>query len=308
VITANQNTTADSEAAYVTDTMNIGPQLDMIAGVRVDRFATAYNQLSLTTGARLQLSHADVVASPRAALVYKPTPIQSFYVSYGTSFDPSAEALTLTSKLANLGPVKATTYEAGSKTSLMDGKLLLTGAVFHTEVDNAQINDPENPSLTVLQGNETVQGIELGASGHITAKLKITAGYTYLDGKTSGAMGNPVVRYANSPIPNLAPNAANLWAEYRVTDPWEVAVGANYLDRRAANTAAPGIVANYAPSYVVWSAMTSYRVNARLSLQLNLINVFNAVYYDNVYYTSAAENHAIPGAGRTLKLTARASF
>jgi catecholate siderophore receptor len=309
VITANQNTTADSEAAYVTDTMTIGPQIDLIAGVRVDRFAAAYNQLTLTSGASLQLSHVDVVASPRAALVYKPTPIQSFYVSYGTSFDPSAEALTLTSKLANLGPVKATTYEAGSKTSLMDGKLLLTGAVFHTEVDNAQINDPENPSLTVLQGNETVQGVELGASGHITAKLKITAGYTYLDGKTSGDMGaNPVIRYANSPIPNVAPNAANLWAEYRVTDPWEVALGANYLDRRAANTVAPGIAANFVPSYVVWSAMTSYRVNARLSLQLNLINVFNAAYYDNVYYTSASENHAIPGAGRTLKLTARASF
>jgi catecholate siderophore receptor len=243
------------------------------------------------------------------ALVYKPTPTQSFYVSYGTSFDPSAEALTLTSKLANLGPVKAVTYEAGSKTSLLDGKLLLTGAVFHTEVDNAQINDPENPSVTVLQGVETVQGLELGASGHITAKLKITAGYTYLDGKTSGAMGtNPVVAYSNSPIPNVAPNAANLWAEYRVTDPWEVGLGMNYLDRRAANTAAPGVAVGFAPSYVVWSAMTSYRVNDRLSLQLNLINVFDAVYYDNVYYTSLSENHVIPGAGRTLKLAARASF
>ena len=41
--------------------------------------------------------------------------------------------------------MKATTYEVGSKTSVLDGGLLLTGAVFHTEVDNAQINDPDNP-------------------------------------------------------------------------------------------------------------------------------------------------------------------
>lgn len=309
VIKATQDTTADSEAAYVTDTIKIGPQFDLIAGVRLDRFAAYYRQVTVASGAVLNLSHVDVVPSPRVALVYKPTPIQSFYLSYGTSFDPSAEALTLTTKLANLGPVKATTYEAGSKTSLLDGKLLLTGAIFHTEVDNAQVNDPENPGLTVLQGNETVQGIELGATGHLTSRWEITAGYTYLDGKTSGDMGSaPVIQYSNSPMPNVAPNAVNIWTEYQLTDPWEVGLGANYLDRRAANTSAPGTPAVYVPSYVVWSAMTSYRVNDRLKLQLNLNNIFNAVYYDSVYYTSATENHVIPGAGRTLKLTARASF
>ena len=61
----------------------------------------------------LNLQRVDVVPSPHVALVYKPAPWQSFYVSYGTSFDPSAEALALTAKTANLGPqVKGTTYEA----------------------------------------------------------------------------------------------------------------------------------------------------------------------------------------------------
>jgi catecholate siderophore receptor len=244
--------------------------------------------------------------------VFKPTPTQSFYLSYGTSFDPSAEALTLTSATANLGPVKATTYEAGAKGSWLNGGLLLTGAIFHTEVDNAQINDPDNPGLTALQGNERVQGFELGATGHIGPKLEINAGYTYLDGVTSGnaATGGA---YSGVAIPNLARNSANVWAEYEVTDAFEVGLGVNYLDRRAANIdvpiAKPGIP-NLAtiPSYVVWSAMTSYRVNDRLTLQMNVINLFNAYYFDSVYYTSASENHVIPGAGRTVKFTARASF
>lgn len=308
-VTATQDTTADSEAGYVTDTVNIGSHLDLIAGVRVDRFAAAYDQVTLKTGALLKLGHTDVVASPRVALVFKPASWQSFYVSYGTSFDPSAEALTLTSKLANLGPVKATTYEGGSKTSLLDGGLLVTGAIFHTEVDNAQINDPENPALTVLQGNERVQGFELGATGHIGPKLEITAGYTYLDGVTSGTAGtNPVVGYSNVLIPNLARNSANVWAEYYLTNPWEVGLGVNYLDRRVANVVSPGTSAAFVPSYVVWSAMTSYKINDKLSVQVNLINLFNAFYYDNVYYTSASENHTIPGAGRTARFTLRASF
>jgi catecholate siderophore receptor len=308
-VTSTQDTVANSEAAYVTDTIGVGSHLDLIAGVRVDRFEANYVQTTLSTGAVLNLSHTDVVASPRVAVVFKPTRWESLYLSYGTSFDPSAEALTLTSKLANLGPVKATTYEGGSKTSVLDGRLLLTAAVFHTEVDNAQINDPDNPGLTVLQGNQTVQGFELGATGHLGPNLQITAGYTYLDGKTSGNIGsNPVVSYSNVAIPNVARNAVNVWAEYHVTRPWEVGAGLNYLDRRLANIVTPGVTPAIAPSYVVWSAMTSYRINPRLKLQLNVINLFDTVYYDNIYYTSAAENHVIPGAGRTVKLTVRANF
>jgi catecholate siderophore receptor len=189
------------------------------------------------------------------------------------------------------------------------GGLLVTGAAFHTEVDNAQINDPDNPGLTVLQGNQTVQGFELGATGHITSKLEITAGYTYLDGKASGDTGSdPVIRYTNALIPNVARNAANLWLEYDVADPWEVGVGLNYLDHRLGNIVTPGVTPAVVPSYTVVSAMTSYRVNDRLSVQLNLINLANTLYYDNIYYTSASENHVIPGAGRTFKVTLRASF
>jgi catecholate siderophore receptor len=308
-VSKTQVTDADSEGAYVTDTMNVGRHVDLIAGVRLDRFAAVYNQTTLSSGAVLHLSHVDVVPSPRLALVFKPTPWESLYLSYGTSFDPSAEALTLTTKTADLGPVKATTYEAGSKTSLFGGGLLLTGAVFHTEVDNAQVNDPENPTLTVLQGVETVQGFELGATGHVGEKLEITAGYTYLDGKTSGDMGSsPVVKYRNVLIPNLARNAANVWAEYDITEPWEVGLGLNYLDRRVGNIVTAGATPAVVPSYVVWSAMTAYRVNDRLTLQLNVINLFDAFYYDNIYYTSTAENHVIPGAGRTVRFTVRTSF
>lgn len=301
-----QVTDADSEAGYVTDTMNLGHYVDLIAGVRVDRFAAGYKQTTLSTGAVLHLNHTDVAPSPRVALVFKPLSWESVYVSYGTSFDPSAEALTLTSKTSNLGPVKATTYEAGSKTSLLGGGVLLTGAIFHTEVDNAQVNDPENPSLTVLQGNERVQGVELGATGHIGPKFEITAGYTYLDGRASGNVSG--LKYSNDLMTNVAHNAANVWAEYHITRPWEVGLGVNYLDRRIGDIVTTSSPPVWVPSYVVWSAMTSYKINDRIKVQVNVINLFNKYYYDNIYYTSASENHVIPGAGRTAKLTIRAAF
>jgi outer membrane receptor protein involved in Fe transport len=54
---------------------------------------------------------------------------------------------------------------------------------------------------------------------------------------------------------------------------------------------------------VVWNALVSYEASPRLKVQLNAYNLFNKVYYDGLYYTSAAENHAIPGAGRSVALT-----
>ncbi len=50
--------------------------------------------------------------------------------------------------------------------------------------------------------------------------------------------------------------------------------------------------------------MTSYKVNEHLKLQLNLDNITNKLYFNNIYYSGPDENHTIPGAGRTMILTA----
>jgi catecholate siderophore receptor len=300
-ITSQQNTTAHSAAAYATDTVGITPYLDFVAGVRFDHFSADYVQYTRTTGAVLALDHVDNVGSPRAALIFKPTPQQSYYLSFGTSFDPSAEALSLTTKTANLGPVKAKTYEAGAKTSWFDGAFNTTAAVFSTRVDNAQTNDPENPTVTTLNGDQRVNGLELGASGYLTKHWELVAGYTYLDGKT---LSSGTAAYVGQALPNVARNALNLWNEYEITDAWEVGVGGNWLSARFADSAQMATI----PGYVVWNAMASYKLSRAVSLQMNLFNLTNKLYYDSAYYTSAAENHVYPGAGRTAKLTIRANF
>ena len=300
-ITSQQNTVAHSAAVYATDTIGITPYLDFVAGLRFDHFSADYVQYTWTTGAVLNLDHADNVTSPRAALIFKPTPQQSYYLSYGTSFDPSAEALSLTTKTADLGPVKAKTYEAGAKTNWLDGKLATTAAVFRTEVDNAQTNDPENPTITVLNGDQRVDGLELGAHGYLAEHLEIVAGYTYLDGKT---LSSGTSAFVGQALPNVARNAANLWAEYELTDSWEIGAGGNWLGARFADSGQTATI----PGYVVWNAMASYKLSGTLSLQLNVLNLTNKLYYDNSYYTSAAENHVYPGAGRTAKLSIRATF
>jgi catecholate siderophore receptor len=300
-ITSVQDTTARSAAAYATDTMALSPYVDLIAGLRFDRFSADYDQRTVSTGAVLDLDHVDNVVSPRAAVVVKPTPQQSYYFSFGTSFDPSAEALTLTTKTADLGPVKAKSFEIGAKNSWLDGAVTTTGAVFRVDVDNAQTNDPENPTITVLNGNQRVDGLELGASGYLTRHLEIVAGYTYLDGKT---LSSGTAAYVGKALPNLARNAANLWTEYELSDAWEVGLGGNWLGRRFADSGETAVI----PGYVVLNAMTSFKLSKTVWLQMNAFNLANRRYFENSYYTSAAENHVIPGAGRSLRLTVRVTF
>jgi catecholate siderophore receptor len=294
-------TTAFSQAFYLTDTISLGNYVDVIAGVRHDRFDATYNALTVATRTVSNLDHTDNLWSPRAAIVVKPTEEQSYYVSYGTSFDPSAEALSLTAKTANLGPVKAKTYEVGGKIDWLDGRLNSTGALFNTEVDNAQTNDPDNPTLTVLNGDQRVRGAEFGLNGYLTDHWEISAAYTYLDGVT---LSSGTAAYVGKQMPNVAKNSANLWTEYEITDQFEAGAGFTYLGHRFADS---GQVANL-PSYVVWNAMASYKINDQIKVQVNGLNLLDKTYYSGSYYTSAAENHVIPGAGRTVKFSTALAF
>lgn len=295
-VSSVQNTVAPSGGAYVIDTLALGQYVSLSGGFRYDDFSAGYKSLTVQSGALLRLHELNRLGSPRASLVIKPTARQTYYFSYGTSFDPSAEALTLTTKTADLGPVKAKSFEAGAKSEWLHESLLLTQAVFRTEVDNAQTNDPDNPTITVLNGNERVDGLELQAIGRLTRHWEIFSGYTYLDGRT---LASGTAAYVGKVMPNTAHNQLNLWTEYELPGGWEVGGGGNWLSHRFADSGETA----YVPAYVVWNAMVSYDANAHLSLQLNANNLFNKLYYDGVYYTSVAENHAVPGAGRSVTLT-----
>ncbi|MGH8149208.1 MAG: TonB-dependent receptor [Steroidobacteraceae bacterium] len=297
-VSAYQDTTAYVYSAYATDTIGFMPYLDLLAGVRYDEFSAAYDQLSVANGAVLPLSHLDRLGSPRLALQFKPTPTQMYYIFYGTSFDPSAEALTLSTKTADLGPEKAKTFEAGAKNSVLGGQLLLSAAVFQTEVDNAQTNDPENPNITLLAGDQRVDGLELDATGRIGPHWEITAGYTYLDGRTI-ASGTPA--YVGKALPNVARDEIDLWAEYRFSNRWELGFGGNGFTHRYADS---GEAADL-PGYTVVNAMVSFQATQSLSFQLNGFNLLDKLYYQSPYYTSASENHVLPGAGRSASLTVR---
>jgi len=282
-------TTAYSVGVYLIDILKLGEHWQLIGGARWDYFDAHYTQSVAPAAA---FGQALSEPSWRGALVYKPVAEGAIYFDYGTSFDPSAETLSLSAATAALPPEKNETFELGTKWDLLSGALSLRGALFRIEQLNAREPDPQDTLLDVLAGDERVQGVNLELVGKLTPKWKIFANYAYMrsDLVTSGDY-----KYAvGGPLANVPENTAGLWTTLAL--PWRLEVGAgfNFVDRRYASftkRAANGLLEE-APSYGTLSAMLKYHASHHIDLQANLYNLTDQAYFDGIH-----PGHVIPGAG-----------
>jgi catecholate siderophore receptor len=282
---------------YVLDSMAFGPHWDVDLGLRWDRFVSNFSEAFTGTA----FERTDTFVSPRIAVIFKPDHMQSYFLSYGTSYNPAIEYLIVAPSDDSLSPERNSTLELGTKIKILNGEIELTGALFDTRVKNVRISDPDDPTVQEAPFDQEVKGIELGATGYITDIWEINAGYSHLNDKVTGS-SDPlsVGRHA----PNTPHDAFNLWTTVEPTSAWSVGAGFTAVSHRYADTENTAGV----PGYVVFNAMTSYQVNDHFKLQLNLNNVTDKLYFTGFYYTGVDENHALPSAGRTLIGTASYRF
>lgn len=77
-------------------------------------------------------------------------------------------------------------WEAGLKTTWLDGRLGVNGSLYHTRYENYQSLLFDPGSASYVYGNApsvTVKGVEVSAFGHITPDLTINLGALYNDGR-----------------------------------------------------------------------------------------------------------------------------
>ncbi len=280
-------------SVYALDTLALGSQWDIDLDVRWDRFRTNFTESFSATA----FDRTDTFTSPRVAVIYKPTVSQSYYLSYGTSYNPAIEYLIIAPSNDSLSPEKTSALELGAKIKILDGKAELTGAIFDTFVKNVRNSDPDDPTVQDAPFDQRVKGLELGVNGYITSIWEITATYTHLSDKIT-ATGDPLSQ--GKLAPNSPHDAGNLWSIVEPMSAWSIGEGFTVVSHRYADTENTAGV----PGYVVFNAMTSYAVNEHLKLQLNLNNLANKLYFTGMYYTGVDENHAIPNPGRTVIGTA----
>lgn len=297
-VTSDVRTVATTFAAYAVDQIKIGEQFELLLGGRWDSFDADYVNRNAANPSQRNFSRTDTAFSWRAALVYKPVPSVRAYFAYGTSFNPSAESLTLAANNAALPPEENESYEVGASLEALDG-LRLSGSLFRIEKTNARTSDPAG-NLQVLDGATRVDGFELQAVGRVTPEWNVLAGYTHLQSEIIKSRNTAEV---GKEFVNAAPNTVALWTTYNLPLGVQLGAGMSFVDYRYGNTANTAKVPSYA-RYDLAAAWAPEEGPFRgLRFQVNALNVFNTKTYETVYVA-----HAVPGTGRTVVFSASARF
>ncbi len=314
---ARTNVHTNTRSAYVFDTIEFTPQWLLNLGLRWDDFRSKLDVPAYTlNGTATAAQHAEVKSNftnYQAGLVYKPSVNSSVYASYGTSSTPpgndggdGSDALSAT--VYNLKPQDSKNFELGTKWEVLARRLSVSAALFKSDMNNARVTAPDGTTQNV--GKKSVEGLELGVSGNITPNWMVFGGYTWLDGKVddngfinAGTTAAPVwvaSPYNGNVFPTTPKNSASLWTSYAVLPGVTVGGGVNYVSKVYANINNT----KYAPGYTRFDAMASYDVNKNITLQLNIQNLTDKLYFDKV----SSPHYAGVAPGRSATLTANFKF
>jgi iron complex outermembrane receptor protein len=121
------------------------------------------------------------------------------------------------------------TYEIGLKTDLVDGRVRINVAAFHSDITDMQrelnLGDPDVIVLqgTINAGDVTIKGVELDVAALITDNFSVTVSYGWQDGEYDSV--NPAfASFLGDELPRLAPT------NYSVGFSWDIPVGSSLVN------------------------------------------------------------------------------
>ncbi|MDC8757833.1 TonB-dependent siderophore receptor [Janthinobacterium fluminis] len=282
--------------AYLAARFSLADPLHVIVGARLSNYNTytrQYNKAGVHTETTDRVEARNEV-TPYVGVVYDLNDRYSAYASYTTLFTPQ------TSKDKNgqfLKPATGSNAELGVKGEFFDGKLNASSAVFLVKKKNlAELDQsvpagfklPDGGSAYVANADGiTAKGVEFEVSGQLTAAWNLSGGYTYLHAAEADG---------RRAVPDQPRHLLRLSSAYRfggALQGWRAGAGlttqsATYGDSwfgRPPHHTKPARVGQ--GSYTLVSLMAGYDVSPRVSVQLNVSNLFDREYYRNVgFYDS----------------------
>ncbi|CAL2077774.1 TonB-dependent receptor [Tenacibaculum sp. 190524A05c] len=321
-------TNSRTYAAYVSNVINVTPELTVNLGLRVDHFdqdgdtSTSNDDYTKTT------------LSPKAGLVYQVIPNElSVFGNYQTGFvnkDPVVATITTINpttgqpetnvEVQNFQPVKANQFEGGIKTNLFNNRFNLGASYYHIIANNITTTDPM-AFLTTAQIDikEVVsKGIEVEMNANPFSGLNIRGSYAYNDSKITDAFssiaertvldgsGQPVVQQGNeiTELLNRRPEEAgpqhnyNFWVDYRFGEGTfleNFGIGAGFNGASEHLTINNAISGTFElPSYTVYNTGAYYEAEKfRIGFKIN--NLTDKVYYKGWSTVNAQPSRAYLG-------------
>jgi len=304
---------ADSYGVFVQDLVQVAPYWKLLGGIRWDSFSGDFSQVgyantsAIIPNAVTKTSLSDSMFSYRAGVLFQPSPTQSYHFSYSTSYNTSADTYQYVTPLnANTPPEQSRNVELGAKLDWLDGKLSTRAALFRTEKYNERTTDSDFAGTSyLLSGKRHSQGLELEVVGRLTPQWEVYLSYAYIPEAKIDKAGSTQQAVVGSPVGLTPKNTGALWVSYQATPKFRAAAGLRGASQNRPLQGATGAASTtaYVPGYVAGDLMFEYKFTPDVYAQLNVINVTNKLYGDQLY-----PGFVIPGAQRTVQATVGVRF
>lgn len=286
---------------FATDRISFNAQWQTVLGgrqVRLDE--KTYDEAGATTR---HTQRAEFL--PQAALIYKPRPDTSLYISYSKGLSLGGEASWFSTNADEfLPPTTSKQIELGVKHDWQ--RLSLTAALFRITQDYQYNRPNDDGSLTyVQQGKQKNTGLELSANGRVTSNLQVSASVAAIRARVSGSGTEEYDDHQAINVPKLR---AALHGDYSIPGFNGLALlgGVQYSGSKYANRQGSVKVDDYAVFDV--GGRYSTRVEGYDTvLRLTVDNLFDKRYWRDVG-ESAGDGYLFPGAPRTALLSATVNF
>ena len=293
--------TAKNMGVYVQDMVHLTPQWKVLAGLRYDRLDGSFDTIS-TTGATSNYMQSISNWSKRFGVLYQPDDLTSYHLSYGTSFNTSADTYSYSALSANTDPEQSRNFEIGAKVDTADKRFTTRVAVFHSTKFNERNTDPDSAATAMLlSGKRHTVGFELDITGRLTQQWEVYGSYMWMPTANidvAAPTANAGERAGERP--SLTPvHTGTVWSTYQLTPQFRLGAGVNFRSAQAPNRNPGWLAAGYATV----DLMGEYKFSERYTLKANVSNVSNKLYADALY-----SGHYVPGSGRNMQLTLNVKF
>jgi catecholate siderophore receptor len=335
----------DTTSGYLLDSANYRDLLILNGGVRLDDYGIKASGYGTSNGvANTFGSQAAQFDMPNfnLGLTLKPLPITSLYIAYATSSDPVGSEFDGTSAAYGglapvlnggsnqiFGPMKNTAIEVGNKWELFERHLLVSGALFQTNVTNAResVNvTAASPTATgctynVQVGGATqscitagaayqIRGIDLEVTGKITDEWSVFGGLVLMKSEVTKSLvppADPALYSSNVglPLANIANQSFSLLSKYQIDDSWEVGGQAVYRSAMYGGTLLAANQGTSLPSFWRFDSFTEAKIDKNWTAKLFVNNIFNKLYYTAFYQSAAPFTLEAPGRTVAVVLSAR---
>ena len=312
VLRVNNQYSSTGWGAYLQDLVQVAPHWKVLGGLRYDSLKGDYDQFGNPTNATdngTKTSYQMRVGewSKRAGVLFQPNELQSFHLSYGTSFNTSGDTYSLGASNVDTPPEQSENWELGAKLDSADKRFTTRLALFRATKKNERNTDPLLPVVT-LTGSRYVSGLEIDVAGRLTPKWEVFGSFTWMpDAKVSKAAPCPATgscsqatageRVGDRPALTSV-HSGSAWTTYQVSSQWRVGGGVTFRGRQTPTRSEFEV-----RSFVVGDLMAEYAYSDALTIKANMSNVTNKLYADALY-----PGHYIPGAGRLTQITASYKF